>query len=138
MERVCVEGFGTSASLKGQRIFFVKDQPLPLNKQYALEQELIGREKGQRILILANKRKNILKWGNTVEWDMVFKVGDAVDLRVALTYIARSSSLVRLVWLGDEPNLTISSKRVYHYSRHIGYEVCIRIMSGIIFSFRDH
>lgn len=106
MDTVRVEGFGSS--LKGQKIWIVGDEHLLPNRLHVLELELLGR--GRRVLVIADGRKHIPKWAMTVEWDAVFKVRDALDLRLALTYIANANKPLRIVWLGDEPTSAILSK----------------------------
>ena len=117
MDTVRVEGFGSS--LKGQKIWIVGDEHLLPNRLHVLEQELLGR--GRRVLILADGRKHIPRWSMTIEWDAVFKVRDALDLRLALTYIANASKPLRIVWLGDEPTQAILSKLHVPESTFIGY-----------------
>jgi hypothetical protein len=106
METVRVEGFGSS--LKGQKLWIVGDEHLLPNRLHVLEQELLGR--GRRVLILADGRKHIPRWAIPIEWDAVFKIRDALDLRLALTYIANANKPIRIVWLGDEPTSAVMSK----------------------------
>lgn len=117
MDTVRVEGFGSS--LKGQKIWIIGDEHLLPNRLHVLEQELLGR--GRRILILADGRKHIPKWSLQIEWDAVFKVRDALDLRLALTYVANATKPVRIVWLGDEPTPAIMSKLHVHDATFLGY-----------------
>lgn len=117
MDTVRVEGFGSS--LKGQKIWIVGDEHLLPNRLHVLEQELLGR--GRRVLIMADGRKHIPRWAMTIEWDAVFKVRDALDLRLALTYIANASKPIRILWLGDEPTQAILSKIHIQDSTFIGY-----------------
>jgi hypothetical protein len=117
MDTVRVEGFGSS--LKGQKIWIVGDEHLLPNRLHVLEQELLGR--GRRVLIMADGRKHIPRWAMTIEWDAVFKVRDALDLRLALTYIANASKPIRILWLGDEPTQAILSKLHIQDSTFIGY-----------------
>lgn len=117
MDTVRVEGFGSS--LKGQKIWIIGDEHLLPNRLHVLEQELLGR--GRRILILADGRKHIPKWSLQIEWDAVFKVRDALDLRLALTYVANAAKPVRIVWLGDEPTPAIMSKLHVHDATFLGY-----------------
>lgn len=117
MDTVRVEGFGSS--LKGQKIWVIGDEHLLPNRLHVLELELLGR--GRRVLILADGRKHIPKWAMAIEWDAVFKVRDALDLRLALTYIANATKPVRIVWLGDEPTPAIMSKIHVHESTFIGH-----------------
>lgn len=117
MDTVRVEGFGSS--LKGQKIWIVGDEHLLPNRLHVLEQELLGR--GKRLLVIADGRKHIPRWAMTIEWDAILKVRDALDLRLALTYIANASKPVRIVWLGDEPTQAILSKLHVPDSTFIGY-----------------
>lgn len=117
MDTVRVEGFGSS--LKGQKLWIVGDEHLIPNRLHVLEQELLGR--GRRILILADGRKHIPKWSYSIEWDAVFKVRDALDLRLALTYVANATKPVRIVWIGDEPTAPVLSKLHVHDATFIGY-----------------
>jgi hypothetical protein len=117
MDTVRVEGFGSS--LKGQKIWIVGDEHLLPNRLHVLEQELLGR--GRRVLILADGRKQLPRWSMTMEWDAVFKVRDALDLRLALTYIANASKPLRIVWLGDEPTQAILSKLHVPESTFLGF-----------------
>ncbi len=117
MDTVRVEGFGSS--LKGQKIWIVGDEHLIPNRLHVLEQELLGR--GRRILILADGRKHIPKWSLSIEWDAVFKVRDALDLRLALTYVTNATKPVRIVWIGDEPTPPVLSKLHVPDSTFIGY-----------------
>jgi hypothetical protein len=57
----------------------------------------------------------------TIEWDAVFKVRDALDLRLALTYIANASKPLRIIWLGDEPTQAILSKLHVPESTFLGF-----------------
>lgn len=117
MDTVRVEGFGSS--LKGQKLWIVGDEHLLPNRLHVLEQELLGR--GRRVLILADGRKHIPKWSLQIEWDAVFKVRDALDLRLALTYIANATKPVRIVWIGDEPTPAVLSKLHVPESTFLGF-----------------
>lgn len=117
MDTVRVEGFGSS--LKGQKLWVVGDEHLLPNRLHVLELELLGR--GRRVLILADGRKHIPKWASTLEWDAVFKVRDALDLRLALTYIANAAKPVRIVWVGDEPTPAVMSKLLVQDATFLGY-----------------
>lgn len=117
MDTVRVEGFGSS--LKGQKLWVVGDEHLLPNRLHVLEQELLGR--GRRVLIIADGRKHIPRWATTLEWDAVFKVRDALDLRLALTYIANAAKPLRIVWLGDEPTPAVMSKLLVHDATFLGY-----------------
>ena len=117
MDTVRVEGFGSS--LRGQKIWVIGDEHLLPNRLHVLELELLGR--GRRVLILADGRKHIPRWALQIEWDAVFKVRDALDLRLALTYIANATKPVRIVWLGDEPTPPIMSKLHVPESTFLGY-----------------
>lgn len=117
MDTVRVEGFGSS--LKGQKVWIVGDEHLLPNRLHVLEMELLGR--GRRVLLIADTRKHIPKWACTIEWDAVFKLKDAQDLRLALTYIANAAKPLRIVWVGDEPTQAIMSKLHIHDSTFLGY-----------------
>lgn len=117
MDVVRVEGFGSS--LKGRTLWIVGDEQLVPNRLHVVEQELLGR--GRRVLILADGRKHIPRWAASVEWDAVFKVRDALDLRLALTYIANATKPVRVVWIGEEPTPAVLSKLHTPESTFIGY-----------------
>ncbi len=117
MDTVRVEGFG--GSLKGQKLWIVGEEHLLPNRLHVLELELLGR--GRRILILADGRKYIPRWALTIEWDAVFKIKDALDLRLALTYVTNATKPVRIVWLGDEPTPAIMSKLHVHDSTFLGF-----------------
>lgn len=117
MNTVRVEGFGNS--LKGQKLWIVGDEHLIPNRLHVLEMELLGR--GRRILLIADGRKHIPKWAGQIEWDAVFKVRDALDLRLALTYITNAAKPVRIVWLGDEPSPVLLSKLVSSDCTFLGY-----------------
>jgi hypothetical protein len=117
MDTVRVEGFGSS--LKGQKLWIVGDEHLLPNRLHVLEQELLGR--GRRVLLLADGRKYIPKWALSIEWDAVFKVRDALDLRLALTYIANVTKPIRIVWIGDEPTPAVLSKLHVPESTFIGF-----------------
>ena len=117
MDTVRVEGFGSS--LKGQKIWVVGDEHLLPNRLHVLEQELLGR--GRRVLLIADGRKHIPKWALSIEWDAVFRLRDALDLRLALTYVANATKPLRIVWLGDEPTPTVLSKLSIHDSTFLGY-----------------
>jgi hypothetical protein len=117
MDTIRVEGFGSS--LKGQKLWIVGDESLLPNRLHVLEQELLGR--GRRVLLITDGRKQIPKWASTLEWDAVFKIRDATDLRLAITYIANASKPLRIVWLGDEPTPAILSKIHIQDSTFIGH-----------------
>lgn len=117
MDTVRVEGFGSS--LKGQKIWIVGDEHLIPNRLHVLEQELLGR--GRRVLILADGRKHIPRWASQIEWDAIFKVRDATDLRLGLTYIANAAKPLRVVWIGDEPTAPVLSKLHPPESTFLGY-----------------
>ena len=117
MDTVRVEGFGSS--LKGQKLWIVGDEHLLPNRLHVLELELMGR--GRRVLILADGRKCVPRWAITIEWDAIFKVRDALDLRLALTYVANASKPLRIVWIGDEPTPMVMSKLHIHDSTFLGY-----------------
>ena len=117
METIRVEGFGSS--MKGQKLWIVGDESLLPNRLQVLEQELLGR--GRRVLLIVDGRKHIPKWAAQVEWDAVFKVRDALDLRLALTYITNAVKPIRIVWLGDEPTPALLSKIHTQDSTFLGY-----------------
>jgi hypothetical protein len=117
MDTVRVEGFGSS--LKGQKLWIVGDEHLLPNRLHVLDQELLGR--GRRVFILADGRKHIPRWAQTIEWDAVFKVRDPLDLRLALTYIANATKPLRIVWLGDEPTPVVMSKLHVPDSTFLGF-----------------
>ena len=117
MDTVRVEGFGSS--LKGQKIWLIGDEHLLPNRLHVLEQELLGR--GKRVLLIADGRKYVPKWSLSIEWDAVFKVRDALELRLALTYITNATKPLRVVWLGDEPTSAILSKLHVGESTFIGF-----------------
>jgi hypothetical protein len=117
MDTVRVEGFGSS--LKGQKIWLIGDEHLLPNRLHVLEQELLGR--GRRVLLIADGRKYVPKWSLSIEWDAVFKVRDALELRLALTYITNATKPLRVVWLGDEPTSAILSKLHVGESTFIGF-----------------
>jgi hypothetical protein len=117
MDTVRVEGFG--GSLKGQKLWIVGDEHLLPNRLHVLEQELLGR--GRRILVIADGRKHIPRWAMSIEWDAVFKIRDALDLRLALTYVMNATKPVRIVWLGDEPTPAVMSKLHVHDSTFLGF-----------------
>lgn len=117
MDTVRVEGFGSS--LKGQKIWIVGDEHLVPNRLHVLEQELLGR--GRRVLLLADGRKHVPRWASLVEWDAVFKVRDAIDLRLALTYIANAAKPLRVVWIGDEPTAPVLAKLHPPESTFLGF-----------------
>ena len=117
MDTVRVEGFGSS--LKGQKIWVVGDEHLLPNRLHVLEQELLGR--GRRVLLIADGRKHIPRWALPIEWDSVFRIRDATDLRLALTYVANAAKPLRIVWLGDEPTQAVLSKLAIQDSTFLGY-----------------
>lgn len=117
MDTVRVEGFGSS--LKGKKIWVIGDEHLLPNRLHVLELELLGR--GRRVLVIADGRKHIPRWALQIEWDAVLKVRDALDLRLALTYVANAAKPVRIVWLGDEPTQAIMSKLHVQDSTFLGY-----------------
>lgn len=117
METIRIEGFGNS--LRGQKVWIVGDENLLPNRLHVLEQELLGR--GRRVLVIADGRKYIPRWATHIEWDAVFKIKDALDLRLALTYITNAAKPVRIVWIGDEPTPALMAKLFTHESTFIGY-----------------
>lgn len=117
MDTVHVEGFGSS--LKGRTIWIVGDEHLIPNRLHLVEQELLGR--GRRVLVLADGRKQIPRWAATLEWDAVFKVRDALDLRLCLTYITNATKPVRVIWIGEEPTPAVLSKLHTPDSTFLGY-----------------
>lgn len=117
METVRVEGFG--ANLRGRKVWIIGDEHLVPNRLHVLEQELMGR--GRKVLVLADGRKHIPRWANTMEWDAIFKVKDALDLRLALTYILNAAKPLRIVWLGEEPAQVLMSKLHQADISFIGY-----------------
>lgn len=106
MDTVRVEGFGSP--LKGQKVWIIGDEHLIPNRLHVLEQELFGR--GRRVLVVADGRKHIPRWASKLEWDAVFKVRDAQDLRLCLTYILNAAKPLRVVWLGEEPVPAVLAK----------------------------
>jgi hypothetical protein len=117
MDTIRVEGFGSS--LKGQKIWVIGDEHLLPNRLHVLELELLGR--GRRVLIIADGRKHVPRWASMLEWDAIFKVKDALDLRLALTYVTNASKPLRIVWLGDEPTPAILSKLHVHDATFLGF-----------------
>ena len=117
METVRVEGFGSS--LRGKKLWLVGDEMLIPNRLHVLEQELIGR--GRRVLILADGRKHLPRWSHTLEWDAIFRLKDAHDLRLALTYIANAAKPIRIVWLGEEPTPGILQRCMVADTSFLGF-----------------
>ena len=117
METIRVEGFGSS--MKGQKLWIVGDESLLPNRLQVLDMELLGR--GRRVLLIVDGRKHIPKWAAQIEWDAVFKVRDALDLRLALTYITNAAKPIRIVWLGDEPTPALLSKIHTQDTTFLGY-----------------
>jgi hypothetical protein len=103
MTEVRLEGF--SAPLKGQKIWICGTRDTLgkqiLNRLTVIEEELLNR--GRKVLILQNQRDISLRWSQNIQWDATFRVRDALDLRLAATYIQNASKPVRVVWIGDEP-----------------------------------
>ena len=117
MDIVRVEGFGSS--LKGRTLWIVGDEHLVPNRLHVVEQELLGR--GRRVLVLADGRKHIPRWASMLEWDAVFKVRDALDLRLCLTYVTNATKPVRVVWIGEEPTPAVLSKLHTPESTFLGF-----------------
>jgi hypothetical protein len=117
MDTVRVEGFGST--LRGHKIWVVGDETLVPNRLHVLEQELLGR--GKRVLILADGRKHIPRWANTFDWDVIFRVRDGFDLRLAITYVQNAAKPTRVVWLGEEPSPQVLSKIAIHDVSLIGF-----------------
>lgn len=117
MDTIRVEGFGSS--LKGQKIWIVGDESLLPNRLHVLEQELLGR--GRRVLLISDGRKLIPKWATKIDWDAVFKMKDALDLRLALTYVTNATKPLRIVWIGEEPTPALLAKIHTPDSTFVGY-----------------
>lgn len=99
MDTIRIESFNTP--LKGRKIWIMGDESLIVNRLHVLEQELLGR--GRKLLIVSDGRKQLPKWSTKVEWDCIFRIKDASDLRLSLTYIANAGKPLRIVWIGEEP-----------------------------------
>jgi hypothetical protein len=103
MAEVRLEGF--SAPLKGQKIWICGTRDTLgkqiLNRLATLEEELLNR--GRKVLIIQNQRDISLRWSQSIQWDAIFRIRDALDLRLAATYIQNANKPVRVVWIGDEP-----------------------------------
>jgi hypothetical protein len=56
-----------------------------------------------------------------MEWDAVFRLRDANDLRLALTYVANAAKPIRIVWLGEEPTPSILGRLVSPDVSFIGF-----------------
>lgn len=106
-DSIRVEGF--SGSLRGKRIWIVGEEILLANRLHCLESEMLGR--GRKVLILADHRI-LPRWASKMGWDAVFRLKDANDLRLALTYIQYAAKPVRVVWLGEEPTQQLLQKWV--------------------------
>lgn len=100
-----VEGF--SAQLRGKRMWVVGEDALLSNRLHVLESELLGR--GRKVLIVADNRV-LPRWATKTAWDALFRLKDANDLRLAMTYIQYAAKPVRLVWLGEEPSQQLLQK----------------------------
>jgi hypothetical protein len=103
MAEVRLEGF--SAPLKGQKIWICGTRDTLgkqiLNRLAVVEEELLNR--GRKVLIVQNQRDISLRWSQSIQWDATFRIRDALDLRLAATYIQNANKPVRVVWIGDEP-----------------------------------
>jgi hypothetical protein len=106
METVRVEGF--NSSLRGRKFWIVGDEQFIANRLHVVEQELLGR--GRKVLIIADGRNHMPRWSKERDWDAVFRIKDANDLRLALTYLTNGTKPLRVVWLGDEPAPVLQSK----------------------------
>lgn len=108
-DTVRLEGF--NSSLKGQRVWLVGPSNrignMMLHRLSQVEEEFLGR--GRRILLLQNSREIPMRWSQKVQWDATFRIREAQDLRLAATYIQNSIKPLRIVWIGEEPPLSLLS-----------------------------
>ena len=117
MDTVRVEGF--SSTLRGNKIWVVGDEKLVPNRLHVVEQELLGR--GRKVLITTEIRKHLPKWAQGHDWDATFRIHDANDLRLALTYVANATRPIRVVWLGEEPSPQVLERLTQKDVTFIGY-----------------
>lgn len=103
MDTVRLEGF--SGTLRGRKIWIVGEESLVPNRLHVLEQELLGR--GKKVLIQDATRSIIPRWATKMEWDAYFRIRDAKDLQLALTYIINGAKPMRVVWIGEEPQAAV-------------------------------
>ena len=106
METVRLEGF--NGTLRGHRLWIIGEESLVPNRLHVLEQELLGR--GKRVLIQQDGRPTAPRWTMKMEWDAYFRVRDAKDLQLALTYVVANAKPMRVVWIGDEPQPAVLQK----------------------------
>ena len=104
---VRLEGF--NSSLKGQKVWLIAPPnrigALIQNRLAQAEEECVGR--GRKILIVQNSRDIPMQWAQKIHWDAQYKIREAQDLRLAATYIQNSIKPLRIVWIGEEPPLTL-------------------------------
>ena len=106
METVRLEGF--SGTLRGHKVWIIGEESLVPNRLHVLEEELLGR--GKRVLIQQDSRPIAPRWTMKMEWDAYFRVRDAKDLQLALTYVVANAKPMRVVWIGDEPQPAVLQK----------------------------
>lgn len=97
METVRLEAF--SNPLRGKKILLIGDEQLISNRLHILNQECLG--KGRKVLIITDGRK-LPKW--SLYWDAIFRIKDATDIRLVITYVTNTSRPLCVVWLGQEPS----------------------------------
>ena len=97
-ESIQIEGF--ESSIKSRKLWFIGDDDLLLRRLHLFHTEIFGR--GKFVCVLADTHAHMPKKYNKFPWDATFRVKDAQDLRLILTYISNATKPITIVWIGEE------------------------------------
>jgi len=106
-DTIRLEGF--SESLRGRRAWVVGTsvslRGFLTSLVYGLDQEVSHR--GRKMLILYGASTVVPRWLHLLGWDIVIRVRETIDLRLAMTVMQNEVKPVRIVWWGDEPPASV-------------------------------
>lgn len=97
-DSIQIEGF--ESSIKSRKLWFVGDDDLLLRRLQLFHSEIFGR--GKFICVVADSHTHMPKKYMKFSWDASFRVKDAQDLRLILTYITNATKPITIVWIGEE------------------------------------
>jgi len=108
-DTIRLEGF--AESLKSYKIYCVGTPTLlpqlVRSRLACIDTEVAHR--GRKVLCV-QEGSPYMSWLIRMKWDALFVLKDAVDMRLALTYVVSEQKPVRLVWAGGEPSSAFLSQ----------------------------
>ena len=109
LDAIRLEGF--AESLKSYKIYCV-GTPTLLPQLVRSRLAYIDTEvaqRGRKVLCI-QEGSPYMSWLIRMKWDALFVLKDAVDMRLALTYVVSAQKPIRLVWAGGEPSSSFLSQ----------------------------